>query len=248
MSLLTAEDCALLYRNGLYRDNRIGLIAHYPLARRWSGGVNMYDASGRLNNGIITPGASAGFMADQYGRAGMAYDFDGANTTIPTLLTSNTDFQNGFTISAWINPDSYGESTTYGGCVLNKAADGYGNSGFNYHLTNNNNISFRITSGVERASANNSITYGKWQYILITVASNATVTHYIDGIQSGTPGQVNSLSGITTNNPLTIGNGPDLVTSFNGRISDLRVYNRVISLTEISYLFDRNGALYKRAA
>ena len=47
--------------------------------------------------------------------------FNGTTSTLPTSLTGNGQFQNGFTIVAWINPDSVGGTA---GRIIDKATSG----------------------------------------------------------------------------------------------------------------------------
>ncbi|MDP2587110.1 MAG: LamG domain-containing protein [Candidatus Komeilibacteria bacterium] len=184
--------------------------------------------------GTITAGASAGFVADQRGTSARAYDFDGADTTIPTTLTSNAPFTSGFTISAWIKPDNTGEGNF--GRIVEKATSG--SNGLSYTMISNNSIGLNVNAGEAPTSANNSVPNGVWTHVLVTVASNAIVTHYINGVVSGTPGATSALSGITTANPLTIGNRSGLTDrTFNGAISDVRIYKRVLSISEITQLY-----------
>lgn len=206
--------------------------------------VRIYDLDGGLvqdlstggNAGTITPGSSSGFVADSHGNSGEAYDFDGADTTIPTTLTSNDDFLNGFTISAWIKAESAGEGGN--GRVVDKAESNIAINGFRYYLESSQ-VYFGINEGATIGSGANTVPSNVWNHILVTVASDATITHYINGAQSGLPSTTNVLSGITTANSLTIGNFAGAASrTFDGSISDVRIYNRVLSPTEITELYN----------
>ncbi len=246
--ILTASEITELYTQG----NRViangvmtkGLVAHYSLAQEDLASASVLnDLTPNNRDGTITAGASAGFVADQTSVSAKAYDFDGANTKIATTLTSNTPFTNGFTISAWIKPDTLGEVLgSNKGMIVSKFATGANPTsiydGFAWFLSDTNRLNAAVNGGAVRSSADNSITLGAWQHVLLTVASNATVTQYINGVVSGTPNTTNALSGITTSNPLTIGNRAGATDgTFDGAISDVKIYNRVLSAAEIRQLY-----------
>ncbi len=239
--ILTTSEITELYTQG----NRVvsngvmtkGLIAHYSLAQEDLASASVInDLTPNNRDGTITAG-TGGFTTDQKGQANKAYNFDGANTTIPTTLTSNTPFTNGFTVSAWIKPNSIGETN---GRVIDKSSSGDGVNGFSIWMSGSfpNTLALRTNVGSVGYALTGSTPYGVWQHMLVTVASNAVVTWYINGVQSGTPATTGPLSGITTSNPLTIGNRSGATDrTFDGGISDVKIYNRVLTTAEIAQLY-----------
>jgi len=109
-------------QNILIPSTEKGLTAYFPLNREslTAGTSTLADFSSNSYRGTINYGTSAGFTTDQRGAANQALLFDGANTTIPTTLTATSSFQNGFTISAWIKPDSAGEGNA--GRIVDKSS------------------------------------------------------------------------------------------------------------------------------
>ncbi|MCF7830858.1 LamG domain-containing protein [Candidatus Gracilibacteria bacterium] len=205
--------------------------------------TSMGDVSSNGYHGTITAGASEGFVTDQHGQANKAYDFDRADTKIETSLTSNADFQNGFTVSAWINPDSIGENNY--GRIVDKSNSASAGDGLSFRASDTNELSFAINiiGDIDAESGDNSITLNQWQQVLVTVTESGgdgLVNFYIDGIHSGDTDQnAGVLSDITTSNPLTIGNRSTATDrTFDGQISDVRIYNRVLSTDEISLLYE----------
>jgi len=162
--------------------------------------------------------------------------FDGADDSVntvhcPELLGAN--LLNGFTISAWINPKSAGETNGY---IFSKATGGNGQGGFFFALASSARFFLRLNGGDIKTSASLAITYGKWQHVLATVSSAQLINYYIDGVQSGIVNQDlgKPISEITTNIIQTIGNrsnGTD--RSFDGGIKDIKVWNKVLDSTEI---------------
>jgi len=77
-----------------------------------------------------------------------------------------------------------------------------------------------------------------WQHALVTVAADATVTFYINGVQTGTPAATGALSGITTTNDLIIGNRAGTTDrTFDGWIDEPIMWNRALTAQEISDLY-----------
>ena len=207
--------------------NNIGLIAHYPLSRRWGA----FDASGNGNNGVITPG-TGGYTKDQIGRAGMAYEFDGANTKIDT----GSDFigTSALTISCWIYPNTMGEgNTAYKGMILNNGSLAIEM----YDAGTKRLIVLGKSSPTNTAlSSHNSIVLGAWQHIVVTV-SGSTVAFYINGVSLTADSSIDILEAGTTN--VIIGNNNNQSRTFDGTIANLRIYNRIVTPTEINHEWRR---------
>lgn len=201
--------------------------------------LSLYSTSGNVTVDITKLELfTSFFVPDRMGQAGRAYNFDGADTTIPTSLTSNTVFQNGFSLSVWINPRTTGEDVIYGGKIIDKSQSTTTTDGFTYSLTSDNRIYVRIDNGTSNITPTNSISLNTWQHVAVTVVSDGTVTHYIDGVVSGTPATSGIPSDIVTSNPLTIGNrSTTTAQTFDGSMFDAHIYNRVLSQTEITLLF-----------
>ena len=167
--------------------------------------------------------------------------FDGVDDYIDTALTSNSDFLNGFTISAWIIAKSP-EVGNSQGKITSKDTGTAGQNGITYgYRADFDAVSLLINAGTERLSATNSVVEnsGTWYHVLVTVNSGALVTHYINGTASGTAGGTGALSGITTTNALRIGNRAGATDrTFNGAISDIKIWNRVLTSEEITKDFN----------
>lgn len=171
-------------------------------------------------------------------RASLSFDGVDDYIEIPDASLPASAFQNGFSFGAWIYPKSVGETN---GRIFDKSTADSGNDGFRFGLTSSNRWFLQINAGTVVGSSNLAIKYNNWQYVLTTVAANGTVTHYINGVQSGTPATTGALAGITTTNALRIGNrsgGTD--RTFDGRIAEARIWNRPLTADEIRAIhFDR---------
>ena len=143
------------------------------------------------------------------------------------------NLSNGFTISAWINARSIGETA---GWIFGKSAGSTGTTGFYLHM-GVNRISFRINIGTVASSAVASITYGTWYHVLVTISAAQLTNFYINGTLSGTANQdlVQTISTITGTTAVRIGNRPAATDrSFDGSIRNVKMWNRVLTTTEIT--------------
>ena len=172
---------------------------------------------------------------------GTALRFDGVDdyVEVPDANIPASTFQNGFTLSAWINPKTLGESSA--GYIFDKSTDLNQTGGFVYGLDSNNRIRVRVNAGTGRYAATGVINLNKYQHVAATVASNGTVTHYINGVVSGTPAATGALSGITTTNVLRIGNRSTATDrTWDGIIDEPRIWSRALTAQEISDLYFNN--------
>jgi hypothetical protein len=165
--------------------------------------------------------------------------FDGAVSTVIVPHNANQLLTTGFTISAWIKPKSIGETT---GRIVDKSTADTAAGGFRYALNSSNALFFQVNTGSSIASATNSILYNNtWYHVVVTVGSDATVTHYINGVLSGTPATTGALSGITTTNNLTIGNRSGATDrTFDGNMTDIIIWNTALTATQVSSLYFGN--------
>jgi hypothetical protein len=206
-----------------------GPVAYYSFNE--GSGTTLNDRSGQGNTGTITPG-SGGWVV---GKIGPAYDFDGANTKILTTIIDNAYFNSGFTISAWIKPDSLGEANS--ARIVDKSEDGTtGTNGFAFYIGGTNQIALRLNGAPVPLSDNNAITPGRWTHVVVTVSPSALVNFYSNGILTGTANQqANALTQIITANALAIGNYTVGATrTFDGQIDDLKIYNYALTPWQVA--------------
>jgi hypothetical protein len=190
-----------------------GLVAFYP----FNGNAN--DESGNGNNGTVN---GATLTTDRNGNVNKAYSFDGVNDNI---ITNNITFSNGgdYTISLWVN-----------------LALGYQN-GFPQHylLSNailNNGTYLNADTNEHQFSCNSlfsNISIGNWHHY-VALKSGSTFTLFIDEVNIGSNDNCNRL--FINGNPIFLGS-TDINTEYlKGKLDDIRIYNRALSASEVSYL------------
>jgi predicted secreted protein len=211
------------------------LCAHFPLDFAGISSTVIYDGSLIDNNGSIS---GATFSPTGGPDSNGSFAFNGTTDYLEVPHNVNQLLVNGFTISAWIKPTTTGEGGV--GAILTKTTDINGTGGWRYALTGTSQVSMKINNGTTIATSNNAyvINDGNWYHVVVTVASDATVTHYVNGVANGTPAASGALSGITTTNVMRIGNRSTATDqTFDGSITKVRLYARVLSAAEIIELY-----------
>jgi hypothetical protein len=223
-----------------------GLLAYF----KFSG--NATDASGNANNGTVY---GAKLVADRFGNPSSAYSFAGATSNnYISINTLHTDLVT-YSVSGWFQKAS--NSVNTGGTIFagDKPAAGPGDLKFaiatsnsaEWNAKNQTNISVGITTEtVTNKSANYSD--GVWHSFVVTFNSNtsslapANFQMYIDGVlvptQSLYKSELTPDSAPVNNNslPIIIGNAQGQNNAFPGNIDDVRVFNRVLNQSEVTFL------------
>lgn len=220
-----------------------GLLAHFPL------NANANNLVGDIIEGNIE-GALA--STDRFSTSDKAFTFDGKDDRIS--FGDVLDFgSSDFTVSFWVNVSQFTglipNTNTRGAWVVSKGITKYGTPSragyginalrsesknvFQFFLGNQNDQSFKVEhEGFQENT---------W-YHLTVVRSGLEQKLYANGLLVATnalPSQFN----IDTNIPLVfgsiekLGNDAEGTSYFNGKLDDVRFYNRALSDDEISYLY-----------
>jgi extracellular elastinolytic metalloproteinase len=209
-----------------------GLVAHYPF------NGNADDETGNGYDGTVN---GATLTSDRFGNANSAYHFDG-NDYIDTVDFSVPET---FSVSAWIDPDTVAN----GQCVIGK----HTSAGANIFLlgiwdldsSNSGTMEYSIHVGsqwVETVSA----TTGLQHLVAVVEKGSPTqsqVTLYKDG-QQLFQSVIDQVVSATAGKAWTIGQDWDSSVArsdfFRGDIDDVRIYNRVLSYSEVLALYNES--------
>ncbi len=205
-----------------------GLVAYYP----FNGNAN--DESGNGNHGQVF---GANLTVDRLGNPNRAYFFDGINDYIEIADTSTLDISGSISISLWFRPFSIGmyrlvDKSTVGD------SDAYmlDFSDSLISVTTADRIRFIVADSYSNQPR--SKRFGLMSNVLyhLTATYNLSeVKFYINGILNNTIPKT-GLSRINTN-PLRFGASSTLYGNwFHGVMDEIRIYNRVLSQQEITYL------------
>jgi len=229
-----------------------GVALSYP----FTGNAN--DASGNGHHGVVT---GATLTTDRFGNANQAYHFNGSTDFINCGNILNSVFAgvgNKFSISVWVKPDVYMTNNM----ILAKIADGACSEDqrqFYFRLWNGKVMfgysSTLYTGNYRYPTGSTSFTNtNKWYHIVVMYDGTVNtgdgidrVKIYVDGAQetisvgAASTGTVGSIQAGAA--PLGVGDYLNTsgtqcnATAFNGKIDDIRIYDRLLNPAEINALF-----------
>ena len=215
-----------------------GLVAHYPL------NGNAKDASGNGLNARAYGGVR--LVSDRFGNTNSAFQFDGAgflNISDPFgKLNFDARFQN-YSVSLWFLLDTInGENGDQ-----KFICDRYNNSPCSYDIYYRGSLNKFLVdiwdggSGSLTLTSDTGTSFGIWHQISFVV-SNRLCRLYLDGIENDSGGAVLRANVGTTKNSDGIrqigSDGSFSTTRLHGIESDIRIYNRALSSSEIKQLFE----------
>jgi PKD repeat protein len=185
-------------------------------------GTTIADASGTASNGTI----SGATWASQ-GKYGKALSFDGVNDWVTVSDTSSLDLTHSMTIEAWVYPTV---APTGWRTIVVKEQSG----GVVYYLhasSASNQPATGVFIGAEqRLQGGSRLAANTWTHLAATY-DGTRQRLYINGIEVANRPQTGQIQ--TSNSPLHIGGNSVWGEYFQGRIDEVRIYNRALSAVEI---------------
>ena len=188
-------------------------------------GTTWSDLSGNSNSGTLTNGPT--FNSDNNG----SIVFDGSDDVVSISDSSSIDVTPTVTISSWINPSGFGGGN-YGRII--DSQDSYNFFLDNTTSSGTNAIRYWPNTG-DALSVNNVVTLNEWANFTV-VHSGSNVVIYKNGISIGTSGSFSTLP--STSSGLTIGNRDDNAREFEGKISQVLVYDTALTAAEVKQNYD----------
>ncbi|MBW2605952.1 MAG: cadherin-like domain-containing protein, partial [Deltaproteobacteria bacterium] len=212
-------------------DLRVDGLVGYWKFNEASGSITA-DTSGSDNTGTLINEPT--WVS---GKNDNALSFNGVNSYVDCGNDPSLNLMNSLTISAWINPTSFGQSGY--GRIVDK---GNGSTGFSLFVNESgSNMGYLIYGESLVWSDADIITtdQDQWQFVAVVYnESSQTVTFYINDQMAGSSNyQTNPID--SSSDPLVIGiRGYDLNRAFDGIIDDVRVHNRALAASEVAALYD----------
>lgn len=199
-----------------------GLVAAYGFNE--GNGTTLGDRSGNGNHGII-----AGATWTASGRFGAALSFDGVNDRVDIPDSSALDLSATMTLEAWVRPAAVNGWDTV---VMKERSGGlayalYGGSPSGppaAYLTRTGTTSDIGAEGLSPLPLNT------WSHLAATY-DGTTIRLYVNGALVRSEAAAGTIT--STTNPLRIGGNVMWGEWFQGLIDEVRIYNRVLSATEI---------------
>ena len=232
------ETNTTIYNSSLYD----GVVINLQMNNYSSLGENstlIYDISGNGNNGTMNENVT--FSSGIYGSGAYYIEKEKENSRITVADSNSLDITGNLTVSMWVNLNAIqGSDTT----LLSKYEGGYIYRD-NYGIrTYDDAVYFEVGNGTgdDKAYANfdGFLTENEWVHIVGTY-NGSLVSLYRDGVLKDTTPFSNPLD--ATNEPLIIGSNSKYDNKYNGSIDNVIIWNRSLSIEEISQLY--NDSVYK---
>jgi hypothetical protein len=234
---LSASQAQALYQSGIpvLKADHVnttalsqGLVGYWPLdGNTISWTTNTFnDTSGNSNNATSTGmSTSTSIVA---GHIGQALKFNGSSQYLSVPSSSSLNLSSNLTISAWVYPTAFGSLEG----IVSKYNSNSGNE-YLLRLSGSSPYNTIDCGGATDFSGTTPLSLNRWQFVACTI-SGTTGKIYINGTLDST----GTVSVSTGSDPVTIGS--DFLPSkrvWNGRIDDVRIYNRPLSSAEIAQLY-----------
>lgn len=205
------------------------LIAHYP----FNGNAN--DESGNNNDGTVD---GATLTTDRFGNTNKAYSFNGIDNNIVIANNLLSSQPTDYSISVWVNANT----TNDGSIITDRSSTSWD---YKYFIATN---PLRLSTSANTNTCVNStffngriLNINQWYHLVVNTNITAnTISSYIDGVLVDVH---NGICWPNQNTPTMIGAGINPAYThlyFDGKIDDIRIYNRVLSQSEIETLFNEN--------
>jgi hypothetical protein len=232
---------------------------HYKMDAWW--GTNQF-ADATPNNNYAT---ASGGVTNVTGKIGNAMQFDGTSgyATIPgPQLHGVITGQSGVSISAWIKNDGPKPGCSGGNCQQNiyfgyaTGSNGASTSkgGFGLRISENYELMCGGRSNINDAYNDLKIPYawqGQWIHAVCVIdALNKKITAYVNGKEVGNmAANFSATTMVNSNNTIndfigagyTPGTTSPVTYFYRGTIDQLKLYNKVLSTSEITTLYQEGG-------
>lgn len=221
--------------------NTDGLVAYFPFNN------NGNDESGNGNNGTLYGATST---ADRNSLPNSAYSFNGVGNyvAIDGAVPTSLQIQNEISISAWVYITQYPATNGF----WNIAGSGSDASGFNGasilvagkrfpedSKSAPGNLTFRIGNGsLYETKTTSVVPLNQWVHVVATRKANESGKIYFNGVLQSS--STNAWSGqiAYTGSQFMIGKQVDYSNRFfNGKIDEVRIYNRALDAPEVTNLY-----------
>jgi hypothetical protein len=213
------------------------LLLCYP----FNGNAN--DESGHNNDGTVN---GATLTSDRFGKANSAYNFDGTNDEI--TFDPDSLLLDSYTYSIWINVKANPSSgniysyLTIGGNITDQflALSNNASAGSGIFSTGLGYSSYFASGSTPNRYWDSILPDTNMWYHIVLTRSSSTLKFYVNGsLKDSRPTSAPSPSYLGTLNGVVGSRGG--LQYFKGKLDDIRIYKRILSLSEIENLYDCGG-------
>lgn len=182
----------------------------------------------------------------------VALAFDGEDDFMRLRNAPDLNTNDGFTAEAWIYPEDWGEYVTGFGRIYDRSSFVFFLNGFDHSFYNDRSLVAYLVldngRGVAINSASGALELNRWQHVAISIESTdpvEPVRMYVDGLpveisfpldNTGPPTRpMSDNSGF----PLYMGESDSGARAFKGRMTEFRIWDRVLPADSILANHDR---------
>ncbi len=202
-----------------------GLVGYWKLDE--TSGTTAADSTLNANNGTYTGGVMLNAAGPYPGSGAIAAEFDGNNDYVSIPDNATLKPTSALSVTGWVRGDAWGAGS-YVNIILRK---GEGNpNNWQLSIADGNAALYLDDSDGGGVRSTTTLNTGQWYHVAATW-DGTQVKIYVNGLLETT--QVRSGTISTDTRPVYLGgrSGTDL---FDGRIDDVRLYNRALSPEEIA--------------
>jgi Concanavalin A-like lectin/glucanases superfamily/PA14 domain/Bacterial lectin/Bacterial Ig-like domain len=199
-------------------------------------GTTITDFSGNGRNGTLANGALLGYT----GKVLRSVKFDGVSGHV-ALQNGYSDFSQGMTLALWANPTS--SLTSWARFIEFGNGSDANNIIFSRNATSSD-LTFEVRIGAPSAgqvTAPGALQLNQWQHFAVTMDGSRNVVIYKNGVAVAS-GTLTGLPNNVTRTNCFVGRSNWAQDGyFQGRMDDVRVYNRVLSADAVLALASGGG-------
>ncbi len=200
-------------------NTNTSLIAAYSFNE--GTGTSLVDRSGRGHTGTIS-----GAAWSAQGKFGGALSFDGVNDWVTVSDTAALDLTTGMTLEAWVLPSSL---TTWRTVLMKERTGGLSYALYGSGDTSRASGYVRVGSDID-VTAPSALALNTWSHLAVTY-DGTTERLFVNGVQVATRAASGAIT--TSTGALRIGGNSIWTEFFQGRIDEIRIYNRALTAAEI---------------
>ena len=218
------------------QDLQNGLLGHWPLDGNFS------DISGNARHTSLS-NANGSHTRFVKGKILKGLDLDGTDDYLSVGHDSGIDLERTVSFSVWVQLDTIG--TGYTPLIYKGGGVGGGTRTYSLWIQNSNKYfhgtSADSSSQEQADSANNAISINEWFHtVLLVDRTNGFIRVYKNNalVANNT---TRSTDSVTSQNSLLFGSTQESSSEYkkiDGQIDDIRLYNRVLTTTEIALLYN----------
>ena len=234
---LSADEVAKLYRTTAPDSPDTGIVGYWPFNGTDVAGTTAYDRSGKGNNGTLTNSPTK-----TIGKIGQALSFNGTSQYVSNSgAVPYASFADNLpiTVSAWVKTTSVSGADT-----IASTWDFHTTSGWRFMLTPQPELLIADANGTNHRDSHGgtAVNDGKWHHVVATYdgsQNSSGIKVYVDAIANVMTPTTNTAPGALSNAMFNIGKiGGGTPQYFNGSIDEVRLYNRTLSQSEVTALYN----------